>query len=788
MAKQSPWARRIERLRAMSGEELFDRTRQHLTARLDAWRFRRGHDFVSNLAGNAARNGRFFFASGETPGPCELLRERFPGQTRNIVAWAERICRHHFDLLGYEGLDYGAQIDWHLDLVHGKRSPREPWFKVKYLDFEEVGDSKIIWELNRHQHLVTLAKAYCLTGDHKYSDEIAVQWKQWHAENPYPIGINWASSLEVAFRSLSWIWVYFLLDGSPALTPELRNEWMRALAISGRHIETYLSTYFSPNTHLLGEAVALFFLGVLFPELPRAGRWQERGWKIVLDAAGKQVPTDGFYFERSTYYHDYALDLFLHARILAVINEVPIPAQFDQTIVRMLDALCLMSRAGVPSTIGDDDGGRLFDPRRNRAEHLLDPLSTGSILFARGDFKFLSGPMREETVWLLGMTGLRDFEGLKSSAPPADSGALRDSGIFLMADAATGQQLTLNAGSHGPGHGHADALSVSLVQNGRALLIDPGTYVYVDDSDERMQYRGTNAHNTLCVDGLDQADATGPFGWQSPPAVKVKRWVDGQQFSLFSGSHDGYERLPEPVCHERWVFHRKGQFWLVRDVATGRGHHPIKLTWHLGPVLSPLSTKENLFADGQESLGLVTTEMHGWSQSAHRGNWSPVYGRAERATVLTFEKEAELPMEFVTLLVPDASLQTGIGRLERLSSDASLRVYRYIREGQEHQFFFANGERPWNFGNWGSDAAFLCYSRERQSEQRLLIAAGVSYVEVAGLRILTGERIVDYAEIMSSGKTKLFSSNPEGIALQGALDHVDLEMAVPGNDPKGTGL
>jgi Heparinase II/III-like protein/Heparinase II/III N-terminus len=789
MTGQSPWARRITRLKSMSAQELFDRTRQHLTARLDAWRYRRGHDFAGDVANNPARHGRFFFAPAETLGLCQVLRERFPVQARNIVAWAERICRHQFDLLGFEDLDYGTEIDWHLDIVHGKRGAREPWFKVNYLDFETVGDSKITWELNRHQHLVTLAKAYRLTGDCKYADEIVAQWKHWHAENPYPIGMNWASSLEVAFRSLSWVWVYFLLAESAAMTAELRREWVRGLAISGRHIETYLSTYFSPNTHLLGEGVALFFLGVLFPDLQRAQRWQQRGWKIVLESVDKQVRADGFYFERSTYYHVYALDLFLHARILAAVNEVPIPAPFDEAIVRMLDALCLLSRGGVPPTMGDDDGGRLFDPRRNRAEHLLDPLSTGSVLFAGGDFRFLSGPMREETLWLLGASGLREFEGIKSSAPSSDSAALRDSGLYLMADAETGQQLTIDAGPQGPGHGHADTLHLSLIRNGRALLIDPGTYEYVGDHGERARYRGTSAHNTLCVDSLDQADGAGPFAWRNSPVVRVERWIAGQQFNLFSGSHGGYKRLAEPVSHQRWVFHRKGQFWLVRDVADGQGNHRLELTWHLGPSLSPVSTRDNLFADGQESLGLMTTETHGWSQSAHRGNWSPVYGRAERATVLTFGREAELPVEFVTLLLPDATLQGGIGRLDRLLSGASVCVYRYIREGQEHQFFFANGNGPWNFDNWGSDAPFVYWSWEREREQRVLIACGGSYVEIAGLRVLTSDRVVDYAEVVSSGaKPELFSSDLEHVVLQASLDPMDRETAVPGNDPKRAGV
>jgi len=415
----------------MGKDELVDRVSQQIHARVDAYRAGRGHDFARITLNEVPsdQKGKFFFSAADASAIAEFLKTRYPSVAASIVASAERILQHRFDLLGYEGLDYGSEIDWHLDIVHQKRGPDKPAFRVKYLDFAEVGDAKVTWELNRHQHWVTLAKAYRLTADERFAREIVAQWKSWRAANPYPTGMNWASSLEVAFRCLSWIWVSYLIEGSAEMTSELRTEWMKALALSGRHIDTYLSTYFSPNTHLLGEVVALFFLGTLFPELPKAKRWKERGWAVVLDAAKTQVRQDGYYFEQSTYYHVYALDLFLHARVLASLNGVPIPVEYDSTMVKMLDALCLLGRAGLVPSTGDDDGGRLFDPRRNRAQHLLDPLSTGAVLYQRGDFKFLAGGPREETIWLLGTAGVTKFEEVRSYEPSGASTALRESGL-----------------------------------------------------------------------------------------------------------------------------------------------------------------------------------------------------------------------------------------------------------------------------------------------------------------------------------------------------------------------
>jgi hypothetical protein len=788
MATKSLWTRGMKPVPSISTHELIERMRQQVTARWDAKRCQHGHDFARELPQNFLSSaGHFFFEPPEVETLCTLLRQRLPGVAADIVTRAEKICRHQFDLLGYEGLDYGAEIDWHLDLVHGKRSPRKPWFKVRYLDFNEVGDSKVTWELNRHQHLVTLAKAYRLCGDEKFAREIIDQWKHWQVENPYPIGMNWASSLEVAFRSLSWTWVYFLLDDTAVLTPELRHEWARALAISGRHVETYLSTYSSPSTHLLGQAVALFFLGSAFPELPKAQRWQDKGWNILLEAAASQVRTDGFYCQRSTYYHVYALDLFLHARVLAAIRGTPVPTEFDVTLVQMLDALCLLGRAGVPPRWGDDDGGRVFDPRRNRVEHMLDPLSTGAALFGKGDWKFAAGGLREETLWLLGPYGLAVFDELKSSPPSTDPVALRASGFYLMPEAETGQQLAIDAGPHGPGHGHADALSVTLGCDGRTLLLDPGTFEYAVESGERAPYRGTGAHNTLRVDGRDQADSVGPFRWANAPVVRVESWSVGEHFALFTASHDGYARLAEPVTHRRWVFHRRGQFWFVRDVAAGQGTHQLEVTWHLGPALSPVSTRDNLFADGEGSLGLVTVEGHRWSQSAHRGTWSPVYGQMERAMVLTFSSSAILPAEFITLLVRNPSARAGVGRLQEWSSNGTVRAYRYASENEEHQFFFPETEASWRLGNWASDARFLYWSWDRSRDSRMLVIGNGSYCETGGVRILSSERVVEYVEVVSSGsKDELLTSDSGQVRLLGSLDRVEMELAAAGSDPKPT--
>jgi hypothetical protein len=535
---------------------------------------------------------------------------------------AEKICQRRFDLLGYEDLDFGFPIDWHLDPVNHKRAPRKPWYQIPFLDFDQVGDHKIIWELNRHQHLVTLAQA-------GFHDEILAQWIHWQQENLYPIGINWASTLEVAFRALSWLWVRHLIG-------DFHDDLLPALHLHGWYIERFPSTYFSPNTHLLGEGVALFAIGLLCPQIRDARRWQERGWNIVLRQAEAQVRPDGFHFEQSVYYHVYALDFFQFARTLAARNAIPIPTAFDQTIEKMSEALAAISQAGLPPRFGDDDGGRVVGSPAPPPRKSIPLPSAGGLM---GSLAPLA----------------------PSPAQPASrSIALSSSGIYAMTDPHS--QLFIDAGPLGVfagGHGHADALSIQLVMDGRPVLIDPGTFCYT--CPERDRFRGTAAHNTLQVDGRDQAQPAGPFAWAGMPETTVDRWVTSETFDLFVGHHNGYA----PIIHHRWVFGLKYRFWLVRDMISGPSRHRLDIHWH--------------FLD-ERDLAILPPAGHTWSESIEPWDWSPVYGKKEPAFVRCFSTETVLPAEFAVLLAPHE-----LGTFTQLAPG----VYRYEEPQGSHEFSFA---------------------------------------------------------------------------------------------------
>ncbi len=713
MPRQSKIKKSLRRIAHMSGEEAVFRIRQQAWNRLEAFRSRvrpgsQDDPKWRNAPATSQQAGHFFFSSADLPAILEVIRTRFQSKASDIVDSAERILAHRFDLLGYCDLDLGQQINWHFDPVNRKQAPLKQAYAVPFLDFDKCGDSKIVWELNRHQHFMTLGKAYQLTGDDRFSNEFARQFCDWQKQNPYLVGINWASSLEVAFRSLSWLWARELFAGSPSFTEHLKLDLLLALGRNARFLEHNLSTYFSRNTHLLGEALGLFFIGVMCPELKDASAWRAMGWEIILNESRHQVRSDGGYFEQSTYYHVYALDMLLHARMLAARNLQPIPDILDHTLEKMLDFLAALSMGGPPSRLGDDDGGRLFDPCRNQAEHLSDPLSTGATLFGRADWKSAAPDLAEETLWLLGPSAVAAFDAL--SAPKEgrlESRAFTESGVYIMS--CEGLRLTMDAGPLGTGHcghGHADALSVTVAADGHECLTDPGTYTYTGSLEWRDIFRGTSAHNTLTVASKDQAEPAAPFKWENIPEVQAEHWWTGENFDFMVASHSGYLKTASRATHRRTVLFLKPKFWLIYDSVRGEGSHELDLYWHLPRGSAAMDgTGIKLSSPEGSSFGIVPAADSGWKLELVDGWTSKCYGHKQKTPVLHCSTKAALPAGTAALLIP--RLRGRCGRLERMTNGAgagAVNGFHYTTDSEQHWWVVADNGEPWQMGSIKSDA------------------------------------------------------------------------------------
>ncbi|MBV9960355.1 MAG: alginate lyase family protein, partial [Acidobacteria bacterium] len=549
---------------------------------------------------------KFFAAFDDADATRREFRERFAGEQQLLIHRAERITAGRFDLLGFEELDFGEPVDWHLEPVSGKRTPLVHWSRIDEVDTAVTGDKKIVWELNRHQYFMTLGRAYWLTSDEKYAATFAEHLAGWMDANPPKLGLNWMSSLEVAFRSISWLWALWFFKESEHLTPQLFARALKYLYVHARHLETYLSTYSSPNTHLTGEALGLFYLGTLLPEFRRAARWRKSGRSILVEELSRHVLADGVYFERASYYHRYTTDFYTHFLILSERNGgVEREPLVREKLRALLDHLMHITRPdGTTPLIGDDDGGLLAQLDERAANDFRATLATGAALLGRADYKFVAGEEAAATLWLLGSAGLRDFAQLPSQPPAETSRAFPEGGYYVMRDGWTKESnyLLLDCGAHGVfncGHAHADALSFELAGRGRTLLVDPGTYTYTGSPELRDFFRSSEAHNTLTIDGESSSVPAGPFSWKRSTHAHALAWKIDERFDYFAGVHDGYmSLLRAPAMHTRSVLFLKDDYWIVRDAVETDGEHRYELHFHFAAGAQAFAAENGIDATG----------------------------------------------------------------------------------------------------------------------------------------------------------------------------------------------
>ena len=340
----------------------------------------------------ATRRPRFVLEPAARQEKASVIREHYPGARADAIRVGDRLAAGHFDLLGYKDLAFcdggdPERIEWHFDPVHRRHAPQTHWSQVPYLE-STCGDHKIVWELNRHQSWLKLGRAYWLSSDERYRDAFIGQLDSWMHANPPLTGVNWASMLELALRSISWLWaLHFFAVDRPAGERD-RSPWTvhlllgldRQLTLVSRN----LSQYFSPNTHLLGEALALYVVGRALPELRGAAGWEQLGRRVLIEQISRQIEADGGHAELSTHYHRYTLDFYLLALMVAQQTADPQAPVFAEAADRLARYARTMSDdSGRLPGIGDDDGGSLFPLcERNPSDvsdslqlaaHLLEP-------------------------------------------------------------------------------------------------------------------------------------------------------------------------------------------------------------------------------------------------------------------------------------------------------------------------------------------------------------------------------------------------------------------------------
>lgn len=653
---------RLNRLRCMSPAEIADRLWQRFVHQIESFELL-DPDAVPQA--DTGRRSKPWIAvpSGIAPAP--------------YLAAAERILAGTFDVFALRGLALGSPPRWNRDPKTGIDAPLTFGKLLDYRDAERVGDIKYLWEPNRHQHLVTLAQAWTISRDSRYARTILLHLENWIETCPCGRGPNWASALEAGLRLISWSLTWQLLGGMDSTVFRapwalwVRQRWLDAVHQHAAFIDGFHSGHSSANNHLIGEAAGLFVAAVTWPCWSRSETWRRRAMAILEREARLQNGADGVNLEQATAYQQFEIDLLLLPLLAARANGFDFSAEYAQIIEKMLDFLAsVMDAGGHVPMFGDADDGVVarLTPDDDAAFRYRSALATGAVLFGRSAFRSKAGKLDDKTRWLLGESADRRFAELPGIAPGQPGLPVRrafpQGGYYILGSGFEGPdeiRLVADAGPLGyqriAAHGHADALSFTLSLGGREFLVDPGTYAYHTQEAWRQYFRGTAAHNTARVDGLDQSEPGGNFMWLHKAQAYCSDWRSSDAIDVFEGWHDGYRRLADPVTHQRRITLDKRRHRIaIEDRFQMDGEHEIELFFHCSEDCRVTPDADAWVIErGDRHIRLTLPATATIGHPPYRGHLSPPCGWISRRFD---ERQPTTTLKWSARLHGDTRLQT----------------------------------------------------------------------------------------------------------------------------------
>lgn len=511
--------------------------------------------------------------------------------TARLKQRADEIAENRLSFFNLEKIFVGDPIDWNRDHECGKPAPLGLSQTIDYRDYRVTGDAKMVWEPNRHHHLVILGRAYRAFGDPRYAEAVYRQIDSWIAANPFGYGMNWRSPLELGIRMINWVWALDLVrehgGGHRGLERKIKETvWRHLWEITRKY-----SRGSSSNNHIIGEAAGVFIGSAYFPDLSGARKWTDESYEILSKEILRQTYETGCTREQALGYHLFVLQFFILAGIVGRRVGMEFPARCWERIQKMFEYAGALAEGGPLPMFGDCDDGYVLDLAGggNDAGELF---SIGAVLFERPDFKALAGEFGEAAYWLLDSEARKRWDDLPQQAEPADlcSKAYPASGHYLLQSGHTRGDdrvsLLFDCAELGytsiAAHGHADALSFTLRVSGQDVFVDPGTFDYFTYPEWRSYFRSTSAHNTMEIDGMDQSEMLGPFLWGKRAVSKCIRFETQGKGGIVSGEHDGYIRLGDPVKHIRTI-EMDGETGAVSvtDEIRANGTHAVRIFFHV---------------------------------------------------------------------------------------------------------------------------------------------------------------------------------------------------------------
>ncbi len=492
-------------------------------------------------------------------------------------------------------------------------------------------DIRIVWEPARLQQVMEFIAFYteksCLNSSIKMEQaSIEHMVFQWIDYNEFLCGPHYISSMECGLRVMVFFYCLCFFRNFSGR----KNEIMaRAIFEHTWWIYKRLSLYSSLGNHTICECIGLIFGGAAFIKTKQGREWLETGCNLLDQEISHQILSDGGPGEQSFGYHRFVLDLYWLATGFLESNHLYDCSAWKSRLITGEEFLHDFMFDGEHFPMfGDSDDGYAVAPGVYPERYTVKKGKT-----------LQSTKISYRTFHEAGYTAIWSTDG-----------------VFITFD-------------HGPlgmaplyNHGHADALSVTLYRNGKPFFVDMGTYRYNGVPEYRKYFKGTRAHNTVCIDGKDQARQVTGFIWDKPYGIAMENIRQRYPGTLcFRACHNGYKRLENSVIHNRELTVYDRTCCIIVDSFTGTGEHGFELNFHIDPGVKVErnsqwicldNSGESIFVyDADNSFSCINgcfDPLLGW--------YSPSYGAIQKTNVLHKTANGFAgAIRFVTLICFNAS-------------------------------------------------------------------------------------------------------------------------------------
>jgi len=498
--------------------------------------------------------------------------------------------------------------DWQRDIFSGREFPMAFAKKINIRNEPNLS-AKAVWELNRLQFLMPIIRQYKTTKNTTYLNQFINIIQSWKTNNPYLVGVNWYSNIEVNLRLITWFLCWEALDADKIIEQNdhfksfVAEDWLPLIYQHCIYSYKNPSKYSSANNHLISEYAGLFIAASKwnFKESEKWIAYSQNGLEteIIKQHSGKGVNK-----EEAAEYIQFITDFFLLSFIVGENTSRPFSQKYKDRLYLIFDYIYnILDCKGNFPKYGDEDDGKCFIIDANESfNNFKSLLTSGAIIFNDSKFKIKSNGIDSKNLFLFGEAGRKKFEAISNISVAEPSKFYIEEGHFIFRKKEGDKEIYIHFDAAPLGflsiaaHGHADALSFVMHLDGAPFFIDSGTYAYHTEPLWRKYFMGTLSHNTIRINKQNQATIGGPTLWLDHYKTQVLKAETNRTHDYVIASHNGYKKYG--ITHMREVlFEKTTNSIKIIDWITSKkkDNYLVEMPFHLHPLVRIDNQNKNVF-------------------------------------------------------------------------------------------------------------------------------------------------------------------------------------------------